>query len=460
MRLPHSLWALLALQLDAALSQQPQPDQPIPTAIRKMPPDQGAKFHESYYAFAPVPDQQQDDPLRRRPRSPLPAIPDVILARSAALSGNSSLSPEPGRFNFLLPPFAVLSLDEPEPESGPGVSEQNGGDSRRIRRSQQAAAAGVLAHLEKRQWACPTGTSGCGAIGYPNSCCQDGETCVLVADTGLGPVGCCPAGSSCAGNVMACTGGSTPCGSDVGGGCCIPGYVCQGPGCVVSQAPSPSPSPAPPPPPPPPGVTTITSTSTSIIDSPTPSTVIVTVIVTISPPAQSPPRTSTVTQTVSPSSTDTGIGAPYRPTSSSTNGIATYCPTGFYACLASAGGGCCQTGRDCHTTSCPPVAMTTIVTANGVTVVVPASGVPAAATTGQCAGGWFLCGREAGPVPGCCPEGYSCGTASCSVVTGGATATVAKELPGGASLGRGMGVGWRGFVWGMVGWLVVVLLVF
>lgn len=72
--------------------------------------------------------------------------------------------------------------------------------------------------------------------------------------------------------------------------------------------------------------------------------------------------------------------------------------------------------------------MTTLVNANGITVVVPASGVPAA-TTGSCANGWFMCGSDAGPHAGCCPSGYDCGTASCSLVTDGATATVAKARP-------------------------------
>ena len=73
--------------------------------------------------------------------------------------------------------------------------------------------------------------------------------------------------------------------------------------------------------------------------------------------------------------------------------------------------------------------MTTIVNANGVTVVVPASGVPAS-SVGSCAQGWFLCGDEGGAVPGCCPSGYACGTASCGIEVAGQTAGVAKGLPG------------------------------
>lgn len=138
-----------------------------------------------------------------------------------------------------------------------------------------------------------------------------------------------------------------------------------------------------------------------------------------------------------------------RPTSGSTASAATgtYCPTGFYACLAVYGGGCCQTGRDCQTTNCPSTAYTTIVS-GGVTIAVPASDVSAAATTGTtttgtCAGGWALCptDADAGPVAGCCPSGYSCGTASCFLATASATASVAKELPGSGAVRRG-NVGW------------------
>lgn len=64
--------------------------------------------------------------------------------------------------------------------------------------------------------------------------------------------------------------------------------------------------------------------------------------------------------------------------------------------------------------------------------------------------GWFLCGKEAGAVAGCCPSGYGCGTASCSLVSAGATATVAKEMPGsGAGRVRGDGIG-KGGLGGLV----------
>ncbi|KAK0614189.1 hypothetical protein B0T14DRAFT_299254 [Immersiella caudata] len=446
--LPLTLWALIAAQIDALAppeQAQPQPQNPLPTAVRKMPPDQGAKFHHEYCAFAEQGHQHPSHfaPLPIPPRPLAARNPNPFIDGRPQQGGNSSIPlPE----YYYSPPFLVTHTEQY--------------DASLLRR-----AAQVLSLLQRRQWACPSGTSGCGSIGYPNSCCTNGETCVEVQDTGLGPVGCCPAGATCAGGVTGCTGGSTACASDIGGGCCISGFVCQGVGCVssasastatVTVVPTPANTVA----------TTFTTTSTSIIqDAPTPSTVVVTVIVTISP-SQVQPTTSTLTQTVSEpgptSSQGTGIGtttdaigAPFRPTSSSTNGISTYCPTGFYACLASAGGGCCQTGRDCQTTSCPPVPMTTIVNGGGVTIVVPAEG--AVATTGSCASGWYMCGSDAGPAPGCCPSGYSCGTASCSVLMDGATATVAKVRPGSSARSLTFNVDLMPWVWIMMGIYLVVL---
>lgn len=99
-------------------------------------------------------------------------------------------------------------------------------------RGQEAAAA--LAMLEKRQWACPTGTSSCSNIGKPYSCCSVDETCFNITDTGLGPVGCCPNGSTCGGTITKCDYPNTACSDALGGGCCIPNYVCAGVGCMYS----------------------------------------------------------------------------------------------------------------------------------------------------------------------------------------------------------------------------------
>lgn len=142
------------------------------------------------------------------------------------------------------------------------------------------------------------------------------------------------------------------------------------------------------------------------------------------------------TQSETRSSTSSAEGeAPWRPTitseltseTSNAGDTQTGCPTGFYGCLATHGGGCCRTDRDCETHSCPAPSSTTIVS-DGVTVVVAADDVPAT-TTSTCANGWFLCGDSGGPVAGCCPSGYSCGTASCFTVQASETQEVQKELP-------------------------------
>ncbi|KAK3309096.1 uncharacterized protein B0T15DRAFT_129293 [Chaetomium strumarium] len=481
--LPSSLWLLIAAQIEARVQAQAESHSPlqqhrlVPTAIRKMPPDQGAKFHHEYCAF---PEHEQHAAFAPASSSHKPAA--AIAARSALdsedalrLAGNASAELP------LRPPFAVLSgLEEFEFEDED--------EDRRIAPPPPPAAwdclfrraASALAFLEKRQWSCPSGTSSCASIGYPNSCCGQGETCVEVPDTGLGPVGCCLEGAACGGGISGCPGGSTTCGSEVGGGCCIPGFVCAGVGCVRSSSSSPSsPSRTQQP-----SLTTLTTTSTSIIPLPTPSTVLVTVTVTLTPSSASITSaiTSTITQTVSPSpSSGSGPGAPFRPTSSSSSATQTntntFCPTGFYPCLATAGAGCCQTGRDCAVSSCPLPGGMTAVQSNGVTVLVPAgstgTGIGSGndgSGSGSCASGWFLCdsSHEEEGGEGCCPSGYSCGTASCfatatttqSGVTGPA-ASVAKALPGanaGANgrliKGGGCGGWWwlAGMAVGWVGW--------
>lgn len=101
----------------------------------------------------------------------------------------------------------------------------------RHHKSGRSAAAAALALLEKRQFECPTGTSACSNA--PSLCCAPGEACVTVTDTGIGSIGCCPSGYTCTGTIQ-CVAGNTPCGTDIGGGCCIPGDVCATVGCKIT----------------------------------------------------------------------------------------------------------------------------------------------------------------------------------------------------------------------------------
>lgn len=178
------------------------------------------------------------------------------------------------------------------------------------------------------------------------------------------------------------------------------------------------------------GPTTMTSTSTTLVDG-SASTVIVTVITTLTDSPSTETRTTVRTESESSSSSSSGAGAPFRPTNDDDGPSNSFCPTGFYACEARAEGGCCQTGRDCETTSCPPVEMTTIIT-QGVTIAVPVDDVPDEEATQTCAGGWFLCDEddEDEDEAGCCPDGYKCGKVSCSVSSASETAEVQKERPG------------------------------
>lgn len=89
----------------------------------------------------------------------------------------------------------------------------------------------VLHFLTGRGFQCPTGTASCTSINRPNSCCPTGEACQLITDVGLGDVGCCTQGQSCSNQVSDCQQGYTSCPGTAGGGCCIPGYTCNGVGC-------------------------------------------------------------------------------------------------------------------------------------------------------------------------------------------------------------------------------------
>ncbi|KAK3403075.1 hypothetical protein B0T20DRAFT_16483 [Sordaria brevicollis] len=394
--LPHSLWLLVAAHLEAAQAQQP-----LPTAIKKMPPDQSEKFHPHYVAFADSSNSNDSPALPQmgfisveQQLSPDVEINPVLAARRLADEADSYLLQRNSSIPLSYrPPFANHNhhLQTPSEEEQAWNL---------FRRSREA-----LARLQRRQWNCPEGTTSCSRIGYPNSCCRTSETCVEIEDVGLGKVGCCPAGATCGGSVSTCADGNTGCASEIGGGCCLPGFVCAGVGCIKAGSPPSSTLAAP---------TTSSSASTAVI-----------------PPVRPTSSSTTTSTSSSPSSTITTA-----PTSRSLTSSSDYCPTGFYACLASAGGGCCQTGRDCSVTNCPPIELSTIINSNGHTIVVPVTAVPTTTATGTCASGWFLCGKEAGPQPGCCPSGYACGSVSCSVVitpTGSdgelATATEAKARP-------------------------------
>ncbi|KAL4905808.1 hypothetical protein BDW74DRAFT_12949 [Aspergillus multicolor] len=311
--------------------------------------------------------------------------------------------------------------------------------------------------LERRDFECPAGTKACTAIGRSDSCCGTDETCVVVEDTGLGDVGCCPSGQDCSGTIGSCFEGYTSCPSSLGGGCCFPGYECVEEGCkyepdrraraMLTV---------------PPGAhiitititlssTTLTTTSTETV----PATSTTSTTTTTTEPTETTETTTSTTSTSTSTSSTGDLTPPDRPTSLSTTTSSetiTSCPTGFYACAAVYQGGCCQTGRDCDTTSCPAASTTTIET-EGKTIVIVEPTTSAANSsegsgTGTCATGWFRCADTVGG--GCCPTGYACGASCTAVPTASTTGTVAKEAPTAESIGGAIQSNWVALTCAMV----------
>ncbi|KAJ5429336.1 hypothetical protein N7491_006352 [Penicillium cf. griseofulvum] len=166
---------------------------------------------------------------------------------------------------------------------------------------------------------------------------------------------------------------------------------------------------------------------------------------------------STTSSRSSKTSTNDSLAPPARPTNISTVTSATrgedVCPTGFYACSAVYHGGCCRTGRDCDTTSCPITPSTTIIS-NGVTIVAPVATTTEHSGGNRCAQGWFHCADTVGG--GCCPMGFACGS-SCTARDTAFATTVAKEHATAAS-GDGMMHRVSKMMLGMLGMIVGVLI--
>lgn len=177
--LPPALLLLVASQVAAAQT----PTGQLPTAIRKMPPDGGAKVFPEYMAFSP---EVSYEAARIHP------------PRSDAKRRGF----EPG-----------FNLHEDE--------------ARAWRR-----AAEVLGVLQRRE-SCPPSMNSCGEVGHPNKCCSEEEECVEVENPEVGNVACCPQGIDCDGGVGICPADAVTCSEELGGGCCIKGYKCKGNGCEL-----------------------------------------------------------------------------------------------------------------------------------------------------------------------------------------------------------------------------------
>ncbi|KAL6805749.1 hypothetical protein J3E68DRAFT_421995 [Trichoderma sp. SZMC 28012] len=355
--------ALLALVSEVAA------DQPLATAIKKQLPNPNEKLFPDHLAFEPL---QRLTPTE---------------ATNLWLDGYDDEDASSNSTKRYRPAFPNHFHDSEE--------------------SLLRRAADVLAILQNRA-GCPSGMESCSDIGAPNKCCQDGTYCTNVSDSDANQVACCPNGTTCGGTVGNCPGDAVSCPADLGGGCCIAGYVCEGIGCVPSASATGLPSSTTPPP-----QTTTSQTSTTASSGSG----------TGSATGAPPWRPTDATSSSSSSSTTSTSHRTTSPPGETQTG----CPTGFYGCLATHGGGCCRTDRDCQTSSCPAPSSTII--SHGVTVVVPANDVPTPTASDECASGWFLCGKDAGSVAGCCPSGYKCGTASCFTSSASETNSLQKQQP-------------------------------
>lgn len=366
-----------------------------PVKVRKMSEDEGEMFFNEYWGFEARDEErggqqgEEDASLRLRRE---------YHDEDTAAQRNSSAI-----FSFR-PAFAIHEAETPD--APPGLENA---------KAQYHRSSRALAALRKRAFQCPTGTSACTSISQPNYCCASSESCVSITDTGLGPVGCCPAGQSCKGKITHCAAGQTACPQSLGGACCVPGFVCFDVGCVssvvVTSITTVFPSTT--------SHTTTTSASTTTTPSSTPST--------------------TTTEGPAPPVRGTGESSTVAPSPTSIISDSGSCPTGFYACSAYyPGAGCCRVGRDCAQTFCPTTGSATVIS-GGVTVAVPqGTGATTASGAGKCASGWEGCNGG-----GCCPGGWQCGV-SCFSAGAATTSVMAKGAENGAA--RGSVGGWGVFV--------------
>jgi hypothetical protein len=200
--------------------QEPSFGQSSPHAIRMMGMDEGEKFFSEYWQH----DIGEEAGF----------LPDPALETGPARPTNA-LRPRDGTWaedwsevNVSLPfnpPFKLHTEDQTT--FNPHFKRDSSHYASFFRRSPNEA----LAVLEKRIFQCPTNTFDCSSIGRPNSCCAQGEVCNIIQDTGLGDVACCPVNALCSGSVLNCDLGFTKCSDNLGGGCCIPQYVCIDIGC-------------------------------------------------------------------------------------------------------------------------------------------------------------------------------------------------------------------------------------
>ncbi|KAI4723017.1 hypothetical protein E4T48_00602 [Aureobasidium sp. EXF-10727] len=365
-----------------------------PSGMRKMSDNEGEKFFLDYWQF----DEQ--------------TFSSIELEHARRSVGSAALLTNISNVGELLPPLLLHA------------------DSQQFVPNHRIFGLSLF----KRAYQCPAGTNSCESVGYPNSCCATGETCISVPENDGATIGCCPDGASCGGQIRSCdtAAGYTQCEND-NGGCCVPGYSCQGIGCVyASTATTTTTLPI---------VTVTTGASWSTLsDSTTTQTFVI--------PASSGPETASVctstttlvittsgnaltttivqtTTVIPPSSASSTSSVPSTPISPSSSGQGPLtCSPGFQTCPASLGGGCCHTDRACGSLTCPPLstAAPPVLPTSGsgpVSVSTSPTSTPTRRTTpasstvsySGCPTGFYMC--SAFYLGGCCRVGRNCDTTSC-----------------------------------------------
>jgi len=260
---------------------------PAPVAVRKMPPDESEKFYHYSDPFArSIPDYFS-----------LEGDVSVLGARDADSSG--------------------LSLDLQAPHYG-----------------------APLPQILKRDFSCPGNYYACDSINAPTYCCRVDAQCIIIQDTGMGTIGCCPNGHKCEGSLKGCNSDQVACDASQGGGCCVKGFKCSSNGCVPDNSSG--------------GTAT---TTVEGLPPPVPTGTCPTGFYSCAARFNGGccriGRDCAMTDCPARTTGPTTAGDERKTTPTAVHVPAGNCQTGWHSCPPSFNGGCCPTGYDCGITNCP-----------------------------------------------------------------------------------------------------------
>lgn len=188
-----------------------------PIGLHKMSGDEGEMFFPEYWVFdSELKNAPANKPMERR--TPFLRLPSEHQ--------HSGIQEDLANSTWLYPLQASLSLHSDQQI-----------ESKRLLRKLHRLPRALRYQLDERDFRCPGNTLSCTSINRPNSCCPSGESCQLITNNGLGDVGCCAQGQTCSQQVSTCQEGYKSCPGSSGGGCCIPGYDCDGVGCMILLSP-------------------------------------------------------------------------------------------------------------------------------------------------------------------------------------------------------------------------------